>query len=81
MKAPALLCGTPDFYIRGNRFQIPLSTFAESSSANVAKPPSEGGAEQTGKDVSRLGERRPPAEWGRRGSAPAGSRGWPSPDF
>lgn len=58
-----------------------IFTFAESESANVAKPPNEGGAEQTGKDVSRLGERRPPAE-GVAGAAPPRGRGaGPSPDF
>lgn len=58
-----------------------IFTFAESESANVAKPPSEGGAEQTGRDVSRFRRTAPACGGGRRGSAPAGSRGWPPPDF
>lgn len=49
--------------------------------ALIKPPPGAGGAEQTGRDVSRLGERRPPAE-GVAGAAPPRGRGaWPPPDF
>ena len=55
-----------------------IFTFAESSSANVAKPPSEGGAEQTGKDVSRFRRTAPACGVGSQGQRPRGVEG-PAP--
>ena len=81
-KGPRSCCAKRLTFLHSwNRFQIPVSTFAESSSANVAKPPSEGGAEQTGKDVSRFRRTAPACGEGSRGMLPRGVEGLAPPDF